>query len=117
MLMILVRLFLNALAVMAVTQLVPGVTVRDFPHAFFAALILGVVNACIRPILFFFSLPITVLTLGLFTLVINALMFWLASVLVPGFEVKNFGAAFWGGLVFWVVSWITNSLIVERLES
>lgn len=117
MMMLLIRLFLNALAVMAVTQLVPGVTIRDFPHAFLAAIVLGLVNALVRPILSLLSLPITLLTLGLFTLVINALMFWLGSVLVPGFTVHGFWAAFWGGLVFWVVSWITNALIVERLES
>ncbi len=115
--LLLVRLFLNALAVMVVTQLVPGVMVRDFPHAFFAAIVLGLVNALVRPLLTLLSLPITILTLGLFTLVINALLFWLASGLVPGFTVHGFGAAFWGGLVFWIVSWLTNTLIVgERLE-
>lgn len=114
---LLVRLFLNALAVMVVTQLVPGVTVQSFPYAFLAAIVLGLVNALVRPILSILSLPITVVTLGLFTLVINALMFWLASAIGPGFAVQGFGAAFWGALVFWIVSWITNALIVERLES
>lgn len=113
---ILVRLFLNALAVMIATQLIPGVIVTDFAHAFLAAIILGVVNALIRPILSLLSLPLTVLTLGLFTLVINALMFWLASGLVPGFTVQGFVAAFWGALVFWIVSWLSNVFIVERLE-
>lgn len=116
MMIILVRLFLNALAVLLVTHLVPGVTVTDFPHAFLAAIVLGLVNALIRPILTLLSLPITIITLGLFTLVINALMFWLGSKLVPGFTVNGFAAAFWGGLVFWVVSWLTNALIVERLS-
>ena len=115
MMILLARLFLNALAVMFVTQLVPGVTIKDFPTAFLAALVLGLVNALLRPILEILSLPITILTLGLFSLVINALMFWLASKLVPGFVVSGFTAAFWGGLVFWVVSWVTNSLIIERL--
>lgn len=112
---LLVRIFLNALAVMFVTQLVPGVTVKDFPTAIIAALVIGLVNALLGPILHLLSLPLTILTLGLFSLVINALLFWLAATIVPGFNVSGFGPAFWGGLVFWVVSWITNSLIVERL--
>ena len=116
MLFILLRLFLNALAVMLVTYLVPGVIVSDFPHAFIAALVLGVINALIRPVLTLLSLPVTILTLGFFTLVINAFLFWLAAELVPGFQVQGFAAAFWGGLVFWLVSWMTNWLIVQRLE-
>ena len=115
MMQLLARLFLNALAVIAVTYLVPGVTISDFPHAFLAAVVIGLINALIRPILLILSLPINILTLGLFTFVINALMFWLASSIVPGFHVSGFAAAFWGGLVFWAVSWITNGLIVERL--
>ncbi len=113
---LLVRLFLNALAVMAVTRLVPGVSVRGFSTAFFAAVVLGIVNAIIRPLFILLSLPINLLTLGLFTLIINALMFWLASIFVPGFQVQGFAAAFWGALVFWVVSWLTNALIVESLD-
>jgi len=115
MIQLLVRLFLNALAVMVIPYLVPGVTIQDFPHAFIAAIVLGLVNALIRPILSLLSLPITILTLGLFSLVINALMFWLASKLVPGFHVANFSAAFWGSLVFWLVSWLTNVLIFKKI--
>jgi putative membrane protein len=107
----LLRLVLNALAVMLVAYIVPGVTVLNFWYALLAALILGIVNALVRPILALLSLPITVLTLGLFTLVINALMFWLAASLTAGFAVSGFGAAFWGALVFWIVSWFTNALI------
>ncbi|MSR85648.1 phage holin family protein [Candidatus Uhrbacteria bacterium] len=112
--LLLLRLFLNALAVLAVTYLIPGVMVKDFPHAFLAAIVLGLVNALIRPILELLTLPITILTLGLFTLIINALMFWLASSFVPGFTVQGFGAAFWGGLVFWIISWLTNSLLKKE---
>lgn len=107
------RLFLNALTVMLVTYLVPGVIVKDFVHAFVAAIIIGLVNAIIRPILKILSLPVTILTLGLFTLVINALMFWFASKLSPGFAIVNFSSAFWGALVFWIVSWVTNGFIRE----
>jgi len=115
MLHLLLRLFLNAVAVLVVTYLVPGVSVSDFVTAFFAAIVLGLVNALIRPILEILSLPITILTLGLFSLILNALMFWLASALVPGFQVTGFAAAFWGGMVFWIVSWASNALITERI--
>lgn len=115
MLNLLLRIFLNAIAVLVVTNLIPGVFVRDFMTAFFAAIVLGLINALIRPILEILSLPITILTLGLFSLVINALMFWLASAIVPGFEVHGFAAAFWGGMVFWIVSWASNALITDRI--
>ncbi len=108
---ILARLFLNALAVMVVAYLVPGVAIRNFPHAFVAALILGVINAFLRPALILLSLPVNILTLGFLTLIINALLFWLAASLSPGFRVDNFGAAFWGALVFWIVSWLTSWLV------
>lgn len=115
MMMLLLRLFLNALAVMLVAVLVPGVHVTDFPHAFYVAITLGLINALLRPLLELLSLPITILTLGIFTLFINALLFRLAAVFVPGFEVRGFGAAFWGALVFWVVSWTSNVLIVQKI--
>lgn len=108
---LLIRLFLNALAVMAVPYLVPGVSVQSFPSAFIAAIVIALVNALIRPILLILTLPVNILTLGLFTLIVNALMFWLASSISPGFRVTGFSAAFWGALVFWVVSWLTNWLI------
>ncbi len=117
MMLILVRLFLNALAVMVVTYLVPGVIVSDFPHALIAALVLGIINSLIRPMLTLLSFPVTILTLGFFTLIINAFLFWLGSELVPGFQIQGFAAAFWGGLVFWAVSWASNSLVVKRLEN
>lgn len=113
---ILVRLFLNALALMGVAYLVPGVAVTSFPQAFIAAIVIALVNALIRPLIKLLSLPVTVLTLGLFILVINALMFWLASKLAPGFTVSGFAAAFWGALTFSIISWLANVLIVERLK-
>ncbi len=108
------RLVLNALAVLAVTRFVPGVIVENFWYALLAALGLGIVNAIVRPVLLILSLPVNILTLGLFTLVVNALMFWLAAGIVPGFHVANFTAAFWGALVFWLVSWVTSGLFEER---
>ncbi len=108
---LLIRIFLNALAIMVVAYLVPGVTIQNFPYAFIAALILGIINALLRPVLIILSLPVNILTLGFLTFIINALMFWLAASLSPGFHVANFGAAFWGALVFWIVSWLTSWLI------
>ena len=110
----LLRLLLNAFAVLAVAYLVPGVSVRSFGVAVLAALVLGIVNALVRPVLLILSLPINLLTLGLFTLVINALMFWLASSFVSGFFVQNFRAAFLGALVFWIVSWLASGLLPEE---
>ncbi len=112
---LLLRLVLNALAVILVSRVVPGVSVTGFGSALIAAVMIGLVNALIRPIFAFFSFPITVLTLGLFTLVINALMFWLASAFVPGFRIEGFWAAFFGAIVFWLVSWVTNGLIRDPL--
>lgn len=111
---LLLRLLLNALAVILVSYIVPEVQVSGFFTALIAAFVIGLVNAVIRPVLLLLSLPINILTLGLFTLVINALMFWLASALVPGFRVTSFGAALLGSIVFWLISWATNVLIREQ---
>lgn len=108
---LLLRFLLNALAVMATAYIVPGIEVASFWSALIAALVIGLINALVRPILLILTLPINILTLGLFTLVINALMFWLASTIVKGFDVANFTAAFLGALVFWLVSWFTNALL------
>jgi putative membrane protein len=108
---LLFRFILNALAVMATAYIVPGISVSNFWAALIAAIVIGLINALVRPILLILTLPINILTLGLFTLVINALMFWLASTIVKGFDVANFTAAFLGALVFWLVSWFTNALL------
>lgn len=108
---LLLRWLISALSVLAAAYIVPGVRVANFWSALIAALVIGLVNALIRPLIIILTLPVNILTLGLFTLVINALMFWLASSVVKGFDVANFGAAFWGALVFWLVSWIVNGLL------
>ncbi|MBU1348558.1 phage holin family protein [Patescibacteria group bacterium] len=110
----LIRFILNALAVMAAAYIVPGISVRNFWAALIAALVIGLANALVRPVLLLLTLPITIVTLGLFTLVINALMFWLAAVLVSGFTVVGFWAAFWGAIVFWLVSWFTNAVFIKE---
>lgn len=90
MLGVLANLLIGGLAVMAGSYIIPGVQVRGFVDAILAALLIGVVNALVRPILLLFTLPINILTLGLFTFVINALMIMLVSALLPGFNVNGF---------------------------
>lgn len=88
------------------TELVPGIRVGSFTALAIAALVLGLVNACVRPVLVFLTLPITVLTLGIFYLVINGLSFALAAWLVPGFTVSDLGTAMLGALIVSVMSWL-----------
>jgi len=107
---LILRWLISALSVMAAAYIVPGVSVANFWTALIAALVIGLVNALIRPLILILTLPVNILTLGLFTLVINALMFWLASSIVKGFDVANFKAAFLGALVYWLVSWLVNGL-------
>lgn len=95
---------------MLLTYIVPGISVKNFYSALLAALVLGLVNAVIRPLLILLTLPVNILTLGFFTLVINALMLWFVASIVKGFDVKSFIAAFLGALVLWAVSWLTNAL-------
>ncbi len=108
---IILQWLINALAILLVAYLIPGIHVANFYTALIAVLVIGLINAIIRPILFILSLPITILTLGLFTLVINAILFWLASTIVKGFEVNGFAAAFLGALAFWLISWAGNAIV------
>lgn len=108
--MILVRWLISAIAVMLVAYLVPGITVTSFVSALLVALVLGLANAFVRPILVFLTLPITVLTLGLFILVINALLFMITAYFVPGFSVSGFGPAFLGSIVLAIIGWAANML-------
>ncbi len=105
------RWFINALVLMFIAYFVPGVVVVGFYSALIAALILGLVNALIRPIFILLTLPVNILTLGLFTLVINALLFWFASSIVKGFTVMGFWPAFWGALLLSLASWLMSELL------
>ena len=113
MLQIIIRLILSAFGVMLVAYLVPGIAVASFWIALIAAIIIGLVNALIRPVLQVIALPITVLTLGLFSLIVNAACFGLAAWLVPGFSVSGFGPAFWGALALALYSWLINTLVTD----
>lgn len=110
---LILRWVINTIAIMALPYILPGITVRGFYAALVAALVLGLVNAIIRPLVLLLTLPVNILTIGLFTLVINALMLWLVSSIVKGFDVAGFWPAFWGALILFVVSWLTNTLLKE----
>ncbi|MBN1326089.1 phage holin family protein [Candidatus Falkowbacteria bacterium] len=107
---LLLRWLINALAILGIAYYIPGITVSGFYAALLAALVLGIINALLRPILVILTLPVNILTLGLFTLIINALLFWLTSTIVKGFQVADFKAAFIGALLMWIISWLTNWL-------
>lgn len=104
---------INALALIAVAYLMPSVTVVSFWTALVAALILGLVNAVIRPVLILLTLPVSVLTLGIFILVINGLLFWFVGSFVEGFRVEGFWAGFFGAILFSLVSWALSALVLK----
>jgi putative membrane protein len=112
----LVRLVLNGLAIIIAAWLLPGIHITSPLSALLAGVILGFVNAIVRPVLFFLTLPLTLLTLGLFIFVLNAICFALTAWLVPGFSVDGFFSALVGALLVSVVSWILNGLVVGRRE-
>ncbi|HTU99603.1 MAG TPA: phage holin family protein [Luteitalea sp.] len=99
-----------AAALWVAAYLVPGVTVTSVQALLIAALVLGLVNALVRPVLTILTLPITIVTLGLFYLVVNAAAFGLAAAIVPGFSVAGFGSAVIGALLVSVVSWVLGAI-------
>ena len=113
---LLFRWVINAVALLVVANVVPGFGVSTFYTALIAALVLGLVNALIRPLLFILTLPVTILTLGLFTFVLNALMILLVSTIVKGFTVEGFVPALLAALLLWVISLGTNWLIKEAKQ-
>ena len=109
----LLRLVVNAAALWVAAQLVPGIVVAGLTPLFLAALVLGLINAVVRPILVILTLPLTLVTLGLFIFVLNAFCLWLTSRIVPGFEVQTFGAALVGALVVSIVSWLLTAFVSD----
>lgn len=99
---------LNSFALYFVMKIIPGIQIDRFQDLLVAALVIGLLNAFLRPIIILLTLPVTMLTLGLFTLVINGLMFYLAAYLVSGFYVTGFGAAFLSALLFSLFSFVLN---------
>jgi putative membrane protein len=107
-----VRLIINMVAILIISYLFPKIIwVDGFLAALVAAFLLGIVNTIIRPILVLLTLPLTVLTLGLFLLVINGLMLWLVSALVSGFHVNGFWGAVFGSILISIVSWILSRFL------
>ena len=113
---ILVRWLLLAGALLLVAHLYPGVVVNSFTSALIAALVLGLLNTLLRPVLVLLTLPVTVLSLGLFLFVINALMFWAAAGVLDGFHVRGFVAALIGSLIYSAIGIVIESAL-ERLFS
>ena len=111
---LILKWLLSAMALLAVASLYSGVHVNSFSDALIAALVIGLLNSFVRPILIVLTLPVTVLTLGLFLFVINAWMFWWASSLLSGFQVQGFGAALLGSLIYSLIGVVINSAL-ERL--
>lgn len=116
---LLLRWLILTVAIMTAAYLFAGIHVSGFGSALFAALILGILNALFRPILFILTLPINILTLGLFTFVINALLLMMTSGVIGGLVVDGFGSALFGSLIISLVSWLLSSFINDqgRVES
>lgn len=111
MLIIVTRWLVITVAILLASMMVSGIRVESLTTAVVAAAILGVINVFLRPVLLILTLPLTILTLGVFAFVLNALMLLLVAYFVPGFEVDGFFAAFLGALIISIVSWIANRFI------
>ncbi len=107
---------INALCLLALPYLLNAVQVAGFGTALVVALVLGLLNVLIRPVLIILTLPINILTLGLFTFVINGLLFWLVSRMVDGFSVASFGWAIVAALVYSLISWAVSSIVMSSRD-
>lgn len=105
---VILRWLINALVLMLLANILRGVEVQSFYAALITALALGIVNALIRPLVILLTLPVNILTLGLFTLVINAFLFWFVSTFIKGFNITDFWSAFWGALLFSIFAILLN---------
>ena len=110
----LIRVFANALAILAAAYILPGIEVSGGLAVLAAGFVLAIINAVVRPVLIFLTLPFTLVTLGLFLFVLNAFCLWLTSWLVKGFEVHGFWPAVFGAMLVSVVSWLLNAFLSDR---
>lgn len=108
---------INALALLALPYLFTTINVDSFTTALIVALVLGLINTLIRPLLVLLTLPVTILTLGLFIFVINGLLFWAVGSFMPGFHVGGFWAGVFGAIVYSVISWLLSALIPKRTSA
>ncbi len=106
----------NALALIALPYVFTSIKVDSFVTALIVALVLGLINTLIRPLLILLTLPVTILTLGLFIFIINGLLFWAVGSFVPGFQVDGFWAGVFGAIVYSIISWILSALIPSKNE-
>jgi len=105
---------INALALIALPYVFSSITVDSPVTAFLVAIVLGFVNAIIRPILVILTLPVTILTLGLFIFVINGLLFWAVGSFWPGFHVSGFWSGVFGAIVYSIISWMLSAILMPR---
>ncbi|MES2502425.1 MAG: phage holin family protein [Pseudomonadota bacterium] len=113
---LLIGWLLSALALLAVAYLVPGIHVSSFMSALIAAAVIGLANILIKPILLILTLPVTIITLGLFIFVINGLLFWLAGYFLQGFDVKTITAGIIGAIVYSIISWILSAIVTDKKD-
>ena len=111
---ILIVWLINTVALLALPYLMTSIRISGFWTALIAALVLGLVNALIRPVLVLLTLPVTLVTLGIFILVINGLLFWLVSKMGDGFYVTGFWAAVGGALLYSIISWALSTLLLRN---
>ncbi|MEJ2699281.1 MAG: phage holin family protein [Desulfuromonadales bacterium] len=109
-----IRWLVLTLAILAASYVLQGISVAGFFSAFFAAALLGILNALFRPILLILTLPLNILSLGLFTFVINAVLLMMVSGVIAGFQVHGFGSALLGSLIISAVSWLLTSLVNDQ---
>jgi putative membrane protein len=114
---LILRWIINALALLVAAYLIQGFRVESFYAALIAALVLGLVNALVRPIILILTLPVTIITLGLFVFVINAAMLWFMSTMVKGIFIENFLTAILVAIFLWIVGVFTNWFIKHAKES
>ena len=114
MLRLLVVWLINAVALMALPYVFKSIHVADFTAALIAALVLGLINALIRPLRVLLTLPVTILTHGLFIFIINGLLFWFAGSFIQGFKVDGFWAGVFGAIVFSIISWALSALVLPK---
>ena len=105
---------INALALLALKYILPSITVDTFVTALIVALVLGLINTLIRPLFVILTLPVTILTLGLFLFVINGLLFWAVGSFVPGFHVAGFWAGVFGAIIYSIISWALSALLLSK---
>lgn len=113
---ILIGWLLNAIALLAVAYLMPSIHVASIGSALIAALVLGLANTLVRPVLVILTLPVTLLTLGLFLLVINGLLFWAVGSFLEGFSVGGFWPGFFGAILYSLISWLLTALLQPKKE-